>query len=129
MNREIRRIEKILLTDYSNAPLRKGENWYINGDVFLSLDDSKTHLLKKMTYIKIALDKAADIYSNFAGMINHVELTGELFADTLELGELLCLTEMFASDFINAFENFEHHEERFRHEYLYGSRGNDSLPF
>ena len=129
MKRERKRIEKIMHTDYSSAPLHEGENWHINGDVFLSLDDSKTHLMKKMTYIKTALDKAFTIYYNFESLINHVELTGELFADTLELGELLSITEMFAMDFIDAFENIECHEEHFRYEYLYGFRSNDSLPF
>ena len=129
MKQQSRRIEKILHTDYSITPLHEGENWYISSDVFLSLDESKTHLQEKMTYIKAALDKAFSIYSNFESMINHVDLTGELFSDTLELCELLSITQIFAIDFIDAFDRIDCHEEHFRYEYLYGSCSNDLLPF
>jgi hypothetical protein len=82
-----------------------------------------------MAYIKKALEKAYAVYSNFESMLNITETNGNLFADVLELEELLSVTELFVRDFIEAYEALESQEEEFREQHLSRMESSNELPF
>ena len=53
------KLHRILHTNYKKSYMKAGQDWYIGNGQFLTLGATKKHLLKKMAYIKKALEKAA----------------------------------------------------------------------
>ena len=53
--------EEFLAMDYSDTTLNPGQDWYIGGSSFLSLDETKEHLLTEMKYIKTAFQSMLDL--------------------------------------------------------------------
>lgn len=129
MKRTEYKLRSILHTNYKKAYLKAGQDWYIGNGRFLTLGETKRHLLKKMAYIKKALEKAYAVYSNFEDLLNITETNGNLFADVLELEELLSVTELFVRDFIEAYEALESQEEEFREQHLSRMESSNELPF
>lgn len=123
------KLHRILHTNYKKSYMKAGQDWYIGNGQFLTLGATKKHLLKKMAYIKKALEKAYAVYSNFESMLNITETNGNLFADVLELEELLSVTELFVRDFIEAYEALESQEAEFREQHLSRIESSDELPF
>ena len=106
-----KKIAKILDFDYSSTALKPGQEWYLISGRHLSLEESKVQLEYLMSYIKEALENARDMYVNFEYLLDNCAYTGNLFNDVLELGEVLSVTEMFARDFIKAYDQILIHEE------------------
>ena len=123
------KLQKIRRTNYRKSHLKKGQDWYVGKGQFLTLEETKKHLLKKMTYIKKALKKAYAVHSNFEEMLKSVETSGNLFTDVMELEEVLSATEIFVNDFIKAYAALEYQETAFKNLHLLKEKPSDDLPF
>ena len=56
MKRTEYKLHRILHTNYKKSYMKAGQDWYIGNGQFLTLGATKKHLLKKMAYIKKALE-------------------------------------------------------------------------
>lgn len=115
MNHEKQSIEQILNRNYGRTHLSEGEEWYVSNGRFLTLSQTKEHLLRKMKYIRKTLEKAHKFCCGFDDLIRETDINGNLFADTLELEEILSITVQLSEDFLDAYRALEHQEnEKFR---------------
>ncbi len=122
--------EAFLNMDYSDTILNPGQDWYIGGCLFLSLEETKKHLLDEMKYIKTAFRKLIDLKNAVEYEMSDLDVTGNLFEDVLNVEELLSKTELFAEEFTNAYRAINAYEEMFRNSrFIEQSIGDDDLPF
>lgn len=120
--------EEFLNMDYRDTTLNPGQDWYIGGTSFLSLEETKEHLLIEMKYIKTAFQKLLDLENAVEQQLSDLDLTGNLFEDVLNVGELLAGTEIYAEDFISAYSAINKYEDTFRYSY-FSHNGTNDLPF
>lgn len=128
MKREQRKMERIQNINYARSRLAEGEEWYVGNGEFLTLQQTKKHLLEKMDWIKATLKVAQMFSDSFNGLINEAEISGHLYEDTFELAEILSVMRQLSEEFFVAFQEFEDHEFNMRQSLL--KKGNDDeLPF
>ena len=120
--------EEFMTMDYRDTTLNPGQDWYIGGTSFLSLEETKEHLLIEMKYIKAAFQKLLDLEDAVEYQLSELDLTGNLFEDVLNVGELLAGAEIYAEDFISAYSAIARYEDMFRSSYLSRTDTAD-LPF
>ena len=120
--------EEFISMDYSDTTLSPGQDWYIGGASFLSLEETKEHLLTEMKYIKTAFQKLLDLENAVEYQLSDLDLTGNLFEDVLNVGELLAGAEIYAEDFISAYSAINRYEDTFRHSHS-SHTGTNDLPF
>ena len=121
---------EFLNMDYSETSLNPGQDWYIGGSSFLTLSETKEHLLAEMKYIKAAFKKLLDLKETVECRMSDLDLTGNLFEDVLNVEDLLAEAEIFAEEFTRAYRAINTYEELFRNN---GGAtpftGSDDLPF
>ena len=120
--------EEFLAMDYSDTTLNPGQDWYIGGSSFLSLEETKEHLLTEMKYIKTAFQRLLDLKDAVECQLSVLDLTGNLFEDVLNVGDLLAEAEIYAEYFISAYSDINSYEDRFRSRY-FSRKGKHDLPF
>ena len=97
--------------DYSRSELNPGQDWYIGNDRFLNLEETKEHLLGEMKYIKAAVEKLATLKSEAEYVLSRLDITGNLFEDVLNIGELLGEAQYQAEDFLAAYNAINEYED------------------
>lgn len=107
--------------DYSRSVLSSGQDWYVGGNRFLSLEESKKHLLREMKYIKEAFEKLVVLKSDAEDMLSRMNITGNLFEDVLNVGELLGEVQYQAEDFLAAYNAISEYEDYFRRKIMNGA--------
>lgn len=128
MRHERRRIERILNMNYIRSRLTEGDEWYLGNGEFLTLRQTKKHLLEKMDCIKAVLKTAHQFCTDFNDLINEAEISGHLYADTFELAEILNIMRQLSEDFFEAFQAFERQEFNMRQRY-WKEADDEELPF
>ena len=103
--------EKFMSMDYRDTTLNPGQEWYIGGTSFLSLKETKEHLLIEMKYIKTAFQKLLDLKEAVEYQLSELDLTGNLFEDVLNIGELLGEAQYQAEDFLAAYNAINEYED------------------
>lgn len=120
--------EEILSMDYSDVTLNNGQDWYIGGSTFLSLEETKEHLLREMKYIKDAFRKLLEMEKAVDYELSKLDLTGNLFEDVLNTGELLDSAQTCAEEFLAAQKALSPYEKGYR-EMCFLKNGDEDLPF
>lgn len=104
------KIRRILEKDYSDAVIRKGQEWYVGDEVFLECDETKDLLLYQMSYCKEAVEYAWLLHDVIADELGRYKVTDNLFESVLELGEILSIIEIYAGEFLDAYRKMEDSE-------------------
>ena len=124
------RIEEFLNMDYRDTTLNDGQDWYAGGTAFLSLEETKVHLLAEIEYYKEAIRQLLYMAQNVENALSEMDLRGNLFADVMIVGEVLGIAEMYAEEFLEARKEIDRFEDRFRRNYSGNSSiARDDLPF
>ena len=114
----------------SQGSLNPGQDWYTGGSSFLTLKETKEHLLTEMKYIKAAFQKLLDLKETVECQMSDLDLTGNLFEDVLNVGELLAEAKISAEEFTGAYKTINTYEEIFRNNGgAIPFTGSDDLPF
>lgn len=112
------RIEEFLNMDYRDSTLNAGQDWYVGNNVFLSLEETKEHLLIEMEYFRKALRILMYMAENVESSLSDMNLRGNLFADVLMVGDVLGEVRICAEDFLKAMKAIDDYEDQFRKRYL-----------
>lgn len=121
---------EFLNMDYSETSLNPGQDWHTGGSSFLTLKETKEHLLTEMKYIKAAFQKLLDLKETVECQMSDLDLTGNLFEDVLNVGELLAEAKISAEEFTGAYKAINTYEEIFRNNGgAIPFTGSDDLPF
>lgn len=118
--------EEVLSMDYSDSTLNDGQDWYIGGCSFLTLAETKEYLLNEMKYIKAAFRKLLEMEKAVDYELSKLDLTGNLFEDVLNTGELLDSAQTCAEEFLAAQKAIGKYEEAYRRNRFCN---NEDLPF
>ena len=103
--------DEFIKTDYSRSALNPGQEWYMGSDRFLGPEETKKHLLREMKYIKAAVKKLAALKSEAEDVLGRLDITGNLFEDVLNVGELLGEAQYQAEDFLAAYNAINEYED------------------
>ena len=128
MRHEQRKIERILNMNYTRSHLTEGEEWYLGNGEFLTLRETKKHLLEKMNIIKVVLRTAQNFCTDFNNLINEAEISGHLYEDTFELADILSILRQLSEDFFVVFQEFENQEFNMRMR-CFTDHDEEELPF
>ena len=112
------RIEEFLNMDYHNTTLSPGQDWYVGDSTFLSLKETKEHLLSEMEYYREAIKTLKYMAENVEYELSNMNLSGNLFEDVLIVGEVLGVAEMYAEEVLKASRAIGRYEDRFCQNYL-----------
>ena len=113
MRHERRKIERVLNMNYIKSRLTEGDEWYLGNGEFLTLRQTKKHLLEKMDCIKAVLKTAHQFCTDFNDLINEAEIS---------------IMRQLSEDFFEAFQAFERQEFNMRQRY-WKEADDEELPF
>lgn len=124
------RAAEFMNMDYRDSTLNEGQDWYIGHSTFLSLEETKSHLLNEMEYYRDAIRELMYMARNVEDALSDMNLRGNLFQDVLIVGDVLGIAETCAEGFLKASKAIDKYEDQFRKDYFARrSHTTDDLPF
>lgn len=122
------KVKRILEKDYSGSVIRKDQEWYIGRGVYLEHKDTKDHLLNVMEACKEAVESAQLLRNTIDEELRQYPITDGLYISVLNLSEVLSIIEIYAQDYIHAYQEINRIQDELRADYLDGDEFERSAP-